>query len=98
MKRNKQCPKCSSLRVGHVKTRVDEDPIAPRMVGVSSDVNAMGRIQEGDVSLLGKLEAYVCADCGFYESYVQEPQAVQWANIVGFSWVNEPPESEGAFR
>ncbi|MBA3459744.1 MAG: hypothetical protein H0T46_07270 [Deltaproteobacteria bacterium] len=123
MKRSKQCPKCDSLRIGHVATQIDarhvqvdhgsdkvgpgvpivvhhmDDSVVPRMVGESMEVIKTGTFVLGDVSrLLGKLEAYVCADCGLYESYVQDPQAVQWRDIVGFSWVNEALESDGTQR
>jgi len=47
---------------------------------------------------VGRLEAYVCADCGYHETYVKEPDAVPWDRIAGFAWVNPPPADTGPFR
>lgn len=73
--------------------------VAPRMVGVSKEIIGTGALSYGKVSpLIGKLEAYVCTECGYHESYVQDPSVVRWSDIVGFAWVNEPAESEGVYR
>ena len=42
-------------------------------------------IKEGPV---GKLEAYFCASCGFYETYIKEPADIQYESIIGFKWIN----------
>ena len=53
---------------------------------------AHGRVHR----LMGKLESYVCADCGYHESYVVEPHAIEWEAMRGFRWVNEPlPDEPG---
>jgi hypothetical protein len=43
---------------------------------------------------IGILEAYVCADCGCYESYVKAPDRVMWDEMKGLRWLN-PPASRG---
>ncbi len=35
---------------------------------------------------IGKLEAYFCADCGFYETYIKEPAGIEFEKIIGFKW------------
>jgi hypothetical protein len=83
----------------HVPVTMHHEQVAPRMLGVSKEVIKTGALTYGDVSqLIGRLEAYVCTECGYHESYVQDPSAVRWTDIVGFSWVNEPAESEGIYR
>lgn len=73
--------------------------VPPRMVGISKERIETGAFTYGTVSpLLGQLEAYVCTECGYHESYVHDPSAVRWTDLVGFSWVNDPPVSEGAYR
>lgn len=114
MKASKQCPKCKSLRIGHLATQTDTDGSVDlsgtpavhehgherkqRVVGVSSEVVDTGWLQFGKVRpLIGALEAYVCGDCGFFESYVIEPKSVDWDNIQGFAWVGRD-DATGPYR
>lgn len=34
----------------------------------------------------GRVEAYVCTSCGYFEEYVVAPQQVPWEDLEGFSW------------
>jgi len=45
-----------------------------------------------------ELEAYICADCGYFESYVRTPDEVPWNDLVSFRWVNAAPPREGPYR
>lgn len=48
--------------------------------------------------LVGPLEAYVCTECGYYETYVKELDEIEWDKLVGFSWINSKPPQGGPFR
>ena len=115
MKRTKKCPKCDSLRIGHLAFQIDHDdttrgPVesypgaaitkpAKRLLGYQDKMLDTGFWKYGDVHpLVGPLEAYVCTDCGYHETYVVEPRNVEWAKLVGFSWVNSDAPSSGPFR
>lgn len=94
MKTSKQCPKCKSLRIGHIETQLDLAHAGP----------APGHVGQGPGSIwrheyVGELESYVCTECGHRESYVKDPGAVRWDRIKGFRWVNEDPgDGSGPFR
>ena len=93
MKASKQCPKCDSLRVGYLENVLDSwgpsYPLKPAK---------MGKVGLNPISATGELEAYICAECGFYETYVKDPGALDFDNIVGFHWLNPPPLEEGPYR
>lgn len=48
--------------------------------------------------LVGQLEAYVCTECGYHETYVREPKTLPWDDLQGFTWVNSDPPEGGPFR
>lgn len=113
MKRSKQCPKCQSLRVGYLAAQADADDsfhsegkhfsraeeATNRPVGHSDQIVETGFWAFGDVRLLlGELEAYVCVDCGYHESYVKSPESLEWESLRGFSWVNPPQSGDGPYR
>lgn len=92
MKRTKQCPKCESLRIGYLPSQPDvaHGRVAERAVGNDPDRESMWNLHRG---LAGTLEAYLCADCGYYESFVKDIERVQLDKLEGFRWVNpETPE------
>ena len=70
-----------------------------RAVGLSAETIDSGFMAFGRVRvLMGTLEAFVCADCGYHESYVAEPQSVDWEAMRGFRWVNDPMPDGGPYR
>jgi hypothetical protein len=69
-----------------------------RAVGVGPVVNT-GLMQYGKVTMLiGALESYICADCGYHESYVIEPAQLDWEHIRGLRWLNADPNNQGPYR
>ena len=46
----------------------------------------------------GMLEAFVCTECGYLETYVKDPTTVPFEKLRGFSWLNEPNAQRGTFR
>ena len=89
----KQCPKCSGLRVGNIPVySTDPEPISAGVMdgGGFAWLRSKGR--------QGQLEAYVCADCGYFETYVKDPKMLNFAEIERFRWVNPAVESEGPYR
>lgn len=81
MRYSKICPKCNSRRIGHLEHVVDWDR------GAVERRLAQGRV--GRMTAYGRVEAYICVDCGYFEEYVKEPGKVPWNRVDGFSWVNE---------
>jgi hypothetical protein len=47
---------------------------------------------------VGALEAHLCAECGYFETYVTAPASVPYDELKGFQWVNDPPPEGGAYR
>lgn len=39
----------------------------------------------------GEVDAYVCAECGYFEEYLRDPQSIDWGSVVGAS-PRTPPE------
>jgi predicted nucleic-acid-binding Zn-ribbon protein len=84
MKQSRACPKCHSTRVGYLEFQTDK-------TGEISGARSVGHrvVQREiaiDVSEAGDLEAYVCTECGYFESYVKQPAAVPWTQLAGFRW------------
>ena len=97
MKSSHQCPKCGSRRVGHMEHQWDsgdEGEAAKRPVG---RMRWGGKVF-GVFEPVGELEAYLCGDCGYFESYVKDPDSVDYDSLVGFRWLNEPPPKDGPYR
>jgi hypothetical protein len=93
MRTSNKCTKCGSLAIGHVSRRYErpgyrDDDLPTQMLGV------LGSRRIG----VGPLEAYVCTECGYVETYVIAPATVQFEQIRGFRWVNEPDPQRGPFR
>ena len=98
MKTTRQCPKCKSLKVGYLEAIADHIDTArtqPQHLGaVAHKVNwAMSRVQP-----VGQLEAYVCAECGFLESYVQAASEVPFDKLPGWVWLNPDAPSNEPYR
>ena len=89
MKASKQCPKCSSRRIGFLEMQADQTKGSPvgRSLGFTGEYgNYLGSARRDPIGLL---EAYVCADCGYHESYVKSPELLQWQALAGFRWVDQ---------
>ncbi|MFT4977530.1 MAG: hypothetical protein ACI8S6_003435 [Myxococcota bacterium] len=87
MRESKTCPKCKGTKIGYLDHLVDWDRgVVPRRL-------AQGRI--GRMTTYGKIEAYVCTTCGFFEEYVADPKEVPWANLQGFRWVSSDDDADG---
>lgn len=89
MRESKRCPKCDSRRVAHL-------PLQPDDAG--GEAPRIRMIHAGTGTRIGPLEAYVCADCGYYESYVRAPDRVDWDSIPELEWLNLEPRDDGPYR
>jgi hypothetical protein len=102
MKFDRKCPKCQSTRIGHLETVEDRthggSTAQPAAFGRAARPGVFEGARVKPNELWGALEAYVCADCGFYETYVKEPDMVPFDHLEGFSWVNPETEKQGPFR
>ena len=100
MKASKRCPKCNSLRVGHLEHQWQSDEghgsAGPKAmpVGVVEEVAFFFKSREA----VGQLEAYLCADCGYFETYVRDPASVPYEKLQGFSWLNPESVEAGPYR
>ena len=87
MKKSRRCPKCSSIKIG-VLAGVSDDVT----ISVGADLADLG-VPAGTVATTGSdldRTAYICADCGYYETYVSQPHAVNFDEIAGqFTWLNQ---------
>lgn len=36
-----------------------------------------------EITLAGETEAYVCAECGYFEEYLRDPGSIPWDRVVG---------------
>lgn len=88
MKKRRQCPLCHSRRIGHLEEV--QDTAANRMV-VGTDASGLF------TKRIGQLEAYVCTDCGYYQTYVKTPESIPYEQLEGFRWVEQQPV-KGPFR
>ncbi len=97
MKKTGVCPKCNSKKIGYLENVIQRTEAeistqsvrghCPAPIGIerSESEGFLKVIKEGPV---GKLEAYICSSCGFYETYIKEPAGVVYESIVGFKWIN----------
>ena len=72
----------------------------PRALGRSAEVTNTGTWTGwGDIRhLLGRLEAYFCADCGYHETYIADVKSLDVEKLEGFSWLNEDVQHSGPLR
>jgi hypothetical protein len=85
MKQRRRCPKCQSVRIGHLDR-------LPDTLGPETRVTwrHLALVKENDkLRPTGRLEAYVCTECGYLETYVVEPHRVPFEKLEGFSWVGD---------
>jgi len=100
MKKNKCCPKCDSLRIGHLAEVPDSIGGAySRQVLGDSSTPPKGLWQEiNHVSEPHHVEAFICADCGYMETYASDPASIPFDRLPNFTWVNPEHTKQGPFR
>jgi predicted nucleic-acid-binding Zn-ribbon protein len=91
VKTTKQCPKCDGTKIGHLATVHDRDyyysnVLKERAVGYQPGPS--GWLKSGKVEGAGGFEAYVCGECGYYETYVKSPESIPFEDLDGFRWLN----------
>lgn len=78
MKQTWQCPKCRSVRVGYFE-RVPDQASGAR-------TRSLGEPKGFGWPNQGVVEAFVCADCGYFEEYVADVADVRWEDLSNFRW------------
>lgn len=97
MKHSKQCPKCHSLRIGHLAVQPDFGGEHEKLAGRPAAFIHKYRVGLDPVAI-GSLEAYVCTACGYHETYVASPDKVPWNQLTGFRMINPEPKPDGPYR
>ena len=97
MKQTGVCPKCNSKKIGYLDNVTQRTDVntgsqvvrghCPAPLGVSRTESEgfLKVIKEGPI---GKLEAYFCSSCGFYETYIADPSSINYESIIGFRWIS----------
>jgi predicted nucleic-acid-binding Zn-ribbon protein len=97
MKKTGVCPKCNSRKIGYLENVIQRTEAEISSQPIRGHCPApLGRTQSESGGFLkvikeepvGMLEAYLCASCGFYETYVKDPASIPFERIIGFKWVN----------
>ena len=94
MKHTGVCPKCNSKKIGYlayVIQRTEADVGSRAVRGHCEAPIGIARSESGGVIKVrpvGKLEAYICGSCGFYETYIKDPSKVPFESIIDFKWIN----------
>jgi hypothetical protein len=86
VKRSWTCPKCESKRVGYFEKVLGElkgGPDNSRKIGLERSGSFLG-MEAGRPA--GETEAFICGDCGFFEEYVKNPEALEWDKFLNFRW------------
>ena len=94
MKKNAICPKCNSKKIGYLKNVINKTdsnspsvavgyPKAPVGITVAGTKKMFG-LSITQITGVGELEAYFCTDCGFFETYVKNPEKLDFEQIEGF--------------
>lgn len=97
MKASEQCPKCESLKVGMVEVP-DGDALCTMFRHQPVGMKKRETSREVEYVPVGQLEAWVCTECGYYETYVKAPSTVPFEELVGFRWLHPQPPEDGPYR
>ena len=88
-------PSRRSLGCGH---RTSGETFKSQPVGFVVKKRQLGkRLIEENVPT-GELEAYLCASCGYFETYVKHAETIPFDELDGFSWLNPAIGEEGPYR
>ena len=81
---------------GNLSTRSATHPVPRRvLLHRRAEKGVFGGASESH-DLTGEVEAYVCADCGYFEEYLKNPEQIPWAEIAHATpW---KPRQGGPFR
>jgi hypothetical protein len=93
MKESKQCPKCSSLKIGYAESGLTVPPCN----------GSLGDHVQWDKSLGARrcsypAELYVCADCGYFEQYLAVSAEMINMKELNLEWLNPEHTQEGPYR
>lgn len=99
MKTTKQCPKCQSLDIGVLD--IAALPHGTEVLDFRPQPAGVLKRRSWPMPVfipVGRLEAWVCTACGYYETYVKEPNAVDFDNLHSFRWASQSPPPSGPYR
>jgi hypothetical protein len=84
MKKSERCPKCDSTTIGYLEHVWDSN----------ADHLVVGTTKDFLIKTAGALEAYICAECGYYETYVKSPHSIKFTELRGFRWLKAPSATD----
>lgn len=99
MKASHRCPKCDSLDVGVLD--VAALPHGTEVLDFRPQPAGVVRRKSWPMPVfipVGRIEAWVCTTCGYYETYVKEPGQIPFSDLHGFRWANQSPPKNGPYR
>jgi hypothetical protein len=47
---------------------------------------------------VGRVEAYICTECGYSELYVCDPSTIDFEELTGFEWLRPDEGGPGPYR
>ena len=114
MKQTGKCPKCESKQVmrvervadaaewsgygsGDLSARSGTSPVTRQLLLRRTQRAGLLGTQE-EFSLVGDVEAYVCADCGYFEEYLAHPRRIDWSSITHAAPWSPPRGGGGPYR
>lgn len=86
MKMSRQCPKCQSLKVGYLESLLDSEGERETSQKIGKVTEELWNFRVNTAA--GEVEAYICTECGYFETYVKEAKSVPWDDMFGFHWLN----------
>lgn len=99
MKTSKQCPKCHSLDIGVLD--IAALPHGTEVLDFRPQPAGVIKRKSWPMPVfipVGRLEAWVCTNCGYYETYVCQPDQVDFTNLHSFRWAGQAPPNSGPYR
>jgi hypothetical protein len=103
-KKTGTCPKCEGTRVMRVDRVADAAEWQGYGAGDLSKRSGTAPRREAflgtqeDFALTGDVEAFVGADCGYFEEYLRDPSSIDWSTIAHATRWSPPRGGGGPFR
>lgn len=68
---------------GPLEGRSGEQSVPRRVLQAKSTSSGVFGGKSESFRAAGEVEAYACADCGYFEEYLRDPRSIDWGSVVG---------------